>query len=86
MAQSAPPAAALIEKEDRMKQPVYAGATAVLCQHCGGSVLTWSPDRWLAAHEQVFKCGGCGRMNLATRIVHAIAPVARAADPTRPRN
>lgn len=69
-----------------MKQPVFVGATAVLCHHCGGSVLTWSPDHWLAAHEQVFKCGGCGRLHLGTPTMKGIAAVTHVADPTRPRD
>jgi rRNA maturation protein Nop10 len=69
-----------------MKEPVYAGATAMLCHHCGGSVLTWSPDRWLAAHEQVFKCGGCGRLHLDTRTLHRTGPVAHPAHPPRVRH
>jgi ribosomal protein S27AE len=85
MVASAPPATlGLIEKEVRMKNPAHTGATAVLCQHCGSSVLTWSPDHWLAAHEQVLKCGTCGRMNATAMHRFDVAP--RVLETVRPRH
>jgi hypothetical protein len=69
-----------------MKTPAHTGATAVLCQHCGSSVLTWSPDHWLAAHEQVFRCGSCGQMNAGPEAIHGMTEAPRALHPARARH
>jgi DNA-directed RNA polymerase subunit RPC12/RpoP len=63
-----------------MKKIVVAAAAAMECPHCGG-MLTWAPDRWLAAHEQVSKCTRCGRLHVGAptrdRIATVTHPVGR---------
>jgi predicted RNA-binding Zn-ribbon protein involved in translation (DUF1610 family) len=62
-----------------MKKPVITLATAVPCPDCGG-VLTWAADDWLAAHEQVFRCEGCGRLHPGKPTLREIGPMKRAAE------
>jgi hypothetical protein len=45
-----------------MDKLAFVAWARVRCPYCGGA-LTWAPDHWLAAHEEVFDCVRCGRFS-----------------------